>query len=204
MSALAFLSPGGARDAKGFHPVANSPLDRRLRDAGASFEERDGWLVAVSVPGEAEHLGSVGVADLSYLSVFEVRPAGEELNLEGVITYRISNRRALVFCPPARAAATRAALGDRFVLDLSGAFAIIALAGPESQTVLRRLTHLHHLPGSAEVAHIQAHVLAPGGTTWIVCAQELGHYLWEVVVDRAAALGGGPVGVDALAQGATA
>ncbi|MSO94588.1 MAG: hypothetical protein EXQ81_02185 [Thermoleophilia bacterium] len=204
MSALAFLSPGAAHDAKGFHPVARSPLDRRLRDAGASFEERDGWLVPVSVPGEAAHLATVGVTDLSHLSVFEVRPAEPTLELDGVITHRLSARRALVFCPPARAAAVREALGDRFVLDLSGAFAIIAFAGPEAETVLRRITHLHHLPASGEIAHINGHVLAPGGTTWVVCPQESGHYLWEVILDRASALGGGPVGVDALARGGSA
>ena len=32
----------------------------------------------------------------------------------------------------------------------------------------------------------------------MLCAQELGQYVWEVAVDRASALGGGPVGVDAL------
>ena len=75
---------------------------------------------------------------------------------------------------------------------------MLALAGPEATTVLRRLTHLHHLPASGEVAHVNAHVLTVGGMIWIVFPQEFGHYLWDVAVDRAAALGGGPVGVDAL------
>ncbi len=204
MSALDFLSVSVAHDAKGFHPVARSSMDRRQREAGATFEERDGWLVPVSLPGEAEALQSVGVADLSHLSVFEARPADPDLSLDGVIRHRISDRRALFLCPPARAQAVREALGERFALDLSGAFGILALHGPEAQTLLRRLTHLHHLPASGELAHIQVHVLAPGGSIWIVFAQESGHYLWDVVVDRASALGGGPVGVDALAQAAGA
>jgi hypothetical protein len=65
--------------------------------------------------------------------------------------------------------------------------------------VIRRLTHLHHFPSGGEVAHITAHVLNPRPDTfWILFPQEYGHYLWEVAVDRAAPLGGGPIGVDAL------
>ena len=39
--------------------VARSAIRPRQRDLGATFEERDGWLVAVSIPGEEEH-ASVG------------------------------------------------------------------------------------------------------------------------------------------------
>lgn len=198
MSSLDFLSVTAARDANGFHPVSHSSMDRRQREAGATFEEREGWLVPVSLPGEAQWLENVGVADLSHLTVFEVRPSDPEVKGDDVIWYRISDRRSLVLCPPTHAASVRADLGERFVLDLSGSLSIIALVGPEAPTVLRRLTHLNHLPASGEVAHINAHVLTVGEMTWIVFAQEFGHYLWEVVVDRAAALGGGPVGVDAL------
>jgi len=31
----------------------------------------------------------------------------------------------------------------------------------------------------------------------VICAQELGQYVWEVAVDRASALGGGPIGIGA-------
>jgi len=84
----------------------------------------------------------------------------------------------------------------------AGALAVLALAGPEAKTVLRRLTHLHHFPAGGEVAHITAHVLEQDGAYWIVFAQEYGHYLWDVAVDRASALGGGPVGVDAFGAAA--
>ena len=68
MSVLDFLSPSLAADADGSHPVARSSLERRFREAGATFEERDGWLVPVRVPGEAEHLAAAGIADLSHLT----------------------------------------------------------------------------------------------------------------------------------------
>lgn len=204
MSVLRFVSPAGAADAKGFHPVARSSMDRRQRDAGATFEERDGWLVPVAIPGEADRVAIAGVADLSHIRVTEVRPSDPVLQGEGDVWYRLSDRRSLVFSDAAGAAALHADAGDRFTLDLSGAMGIIAVCGEEADTIVRRLTHLHHFPASGEVAHVNAHVLKPGDAYWIVFAQEHGHYLWDVVVDRAAALGGGPIGVDALPQGARA
>lgn len=202
MSVLDFTSVAAAAATGSFHPVAASPLERRLTEAGATFEERDGWRVPVAVPGEAEHLASVGVADLSHLAKLEARPAGDPVEGEGIVWYPISQRRALVLCAPALAGSVRARLAGRFVLDVTGALAVIAFAGPEADTVLRRITHLHHFPCGGEVAHVQAHVLQRGGGYWLVSAQEYGHYLWEVVLDRAQALGGGPVGVDALGAGA--
>jgi glycine cleavage system aminomethyltransferase T len=72
MTYLDFLSPDAAREQTGFRPVAKSSMERRQRDAGASFEERLGWLVPVSFPGETEWIATVGVAVLSHLSKFEV------------------------------------------------------------------------------------------------------------------------------------
>jgi len=199
MSALEFMSVGAAGDQGAFHPVARSSLERRFREAGATFEERDGWLVPVGVPGETERLGNVGVADLSYLTKFEVRPAGDPLDgVEGTVWYRISPRRALVLCAPPLAQKVREQASDRLVLDVTGALSIIAVVGPEAHTVLRRLTHIHHFPSGGEVAHVTAHVLQRGGGYWLLFAQELGHYMSEVVLDRAEALGGGLVGIDAL------
>ena len=200
---LAFLSVAAA----GAGAVARSALDRAQRDLGATFEERDGWLVAVSIPGEEEH-AAVGIADVSHLTKLEVRPArsrqvpGSSQAPARLSWYAISPRRALVLCAPSLGDSVRAQVGDRFSLDVTGAWSVIAIAGPEAQTVLRRLTHLHHFPSGGEIAHVQGHVLEREGGYWVLCPQEYGHYVWEVAVDRAAALGGGPVGVDALPGGA--
>ncbi len=204
MSALGFLSPSSAADAKGFHPVARTSMDRRQREAGATFEERGGWLVPVSIPGEAERLDHVGVADLSHVTKLEVRPAGEPATGRAVVWYPLSQRRALCFCHVPELPSVEEQLTGRTVYDVTAALGILAVVGPEADTVIRRLTHLHHFPSSGEVAHVNAHVLKPGDAYWLVFPQELGHYLWSVVVDRAAALGGGPIGVDALPQGAIA
>jgi glycine cleavage system aminomethyltransferase T len=202
MSVLDFLSVGAAGDQGDFHPAARSSLERRLRDAGATFEERDGWLVPASVPGESERLAHAGIADLSHLTKLELRPAGVPVEGEGIVWYQISPRRALVLCAPALAATVRERVADRLVLDVTGALAIIAISGPDADTVLRRLTHIHHFPSGGEVAHITAHVLQRSGGYWLVFPQEYGHYLSEVAVDRAEAVGGGLVGVDALGSGA--
>ncbi len=199
MNALDFLAVGAASDGA----VAVSALARAQRDVGATFEERDGWQVPVSIPGEQEQVAAVGVADLSHLTKLELRPAGNPLDGgEAAVWYRLSPRRALMLCSAGAAATVRAQVGDRFVLDVTGAYSIIALSGPEAGTLLRRLTHLHHFPSGGEIAHVQGHVLERpiGGNVgyWILCAQEYGEYVWEVAVDRASALGGGPVGVDAI------
>ena len=79
------------------------------------------------------------------------------------------------------------------------ALGILGVVGSQAATLIRRLTHLDHFPAGGEVAHITAHILNPADETyWIVFPQEFGHYLWEVAVDRAGPLGGGPIGVDAL------
>jgi len=186
VSALEFLSVGAATGA-----VAKSSMERAQREAGARFEERDGWLVAVALLDEEKH-AAAGIADLSHLSKYEVRPALEGVDDADAVHYRISPKRSLVI-------GALAAPHGTLVLDVTGALGILAVVGPEAETVIRRLTHLHELPKGGEVAHITAHVLNPKPETfWIVFPQEYGHYLWEVAVDRAAPLGGGPVGVDRL------
>jgi glycine cleavage system aminomethyltransferase T len=208
---LDFLSPGLADRTA----VARSPLDRAQRNAGALFSERDGWLVAATIPGEDEHLASCGVADLSHLAKLEVRPSPDELELEGVVRYRVSPRRTLLLGLPGgvrplwgqtpdAGGETPDALAGRLVVDVTAQYAIVALAGPQAQTVLSRLTHLHHFPSGGEVAHVTAHVLERRGGYWILVSQELGHYLWEVAVDRCQPLGGGPVGVDAYEKAVAA
>jgi hypothetical protein len=64
------------------------------------------------------------------------------------------------------------------------------------------MTQIDHFPSGGEIAHVQGHVLRRNGGYSVICAQELGQHVWDVAVDRASALGGGPIGVDALPGGA--
>ena len=66
MSSLAFLSPGPGA-------LAKSPMEPGAAAAGATFEERDGWNVAVSFPDEERTLSSVGFADMSHICKMEIQ-----------------------------------------------------------------------------------------------------------------------------------
>jgi glycine cleavage system aminomethyltransferase T len=178
-------------------------MARRQRDAGAAFDERDGWLVPVSIPGEQEHLAHVGIADLSHLGKTEVGGQAPGSVVGDTVWHRITADKAIVLCPYAQAAAVRARLAESgaSVLDVTGAYGVLVVTGPEAPAVMRRLTHLHSFPASGDVSHVTAHVLEHDGACWIVFPQEYGHYLWEVAVDAAEPFGGGPVGVDALSGG---
>ena len=197
---LAFLSPSLARDADGFHPVARSAAERIFRADEATFAERDGWLVATAVPEEDEHRAGVGIADLSHLGTLDLRPAPTaDVHGSGVTTYRLSPRRALVLYPQAaRSAVGVQVAGVGLVVDVTGAFTVLALTGPEARALVSRLTHLHHFPSGGEIAHVTGHVLPAGAGCRILVSQEHGHYVAEVALDCARALGGGLVGVDAL------
>jgi glycine cleavage system aminomethyltransferase T len=196
-ASLDFLSPALARDEDGFHPVARSAVERLYRAAGATFAERDGWLVPTEVPGEADRRGRVAITDLSHLGKLDVRPAAIEV--DGATTYRLSPRRGLVLFPAAARRAVERSLPDgALVVDVTAAYTVLGLTGPDARALLSRLTHLDDFPSGGEVAHVTAHVLRVGAGYRILVPQELGRYLAEVALDCATALGGGLVGVDAL------
>ena len=160
MSGLEFLSVEEARPDGRFHPLARSPMERRLREAGAELEEREGRLVATRVPGEEKHL--VALRDVTH-------DPSNSLLLEGVSE------------PP----------------EASAGFAAIEIAGPGAGIVLRRLTEmqLDDLPAVGAVAHIRCWVFREREETYrLLFEQEYGDYLWEVVLDAAEPLGGGPAG----------
>jgi hypothetical protein len=191
VSTLEFISLEHALADERFHPVAKSPLQRRLADAGAEFEERDGRLVASFVPGQAEL--SIRIRDATH----HYRIVQAEGKLEfGDGIHGVS--------PPTGTGHTLAAYeygaggaGDlpEGAIDVSAAWAALEIAGAGADRVLRRLTDLDldDLPRIGQLAHVRALVAQPGeGRYLIVFPQEYGHYLWEVVVDAAEPLGGGP------------
>jgi glycine cleavage system aminomethyltransferase T len=197
---LEFLS-ASAPDA-----IARSPMERQARAAGARFELRDGWNVAVAFDGEAEALRSVGFADCSHLRKYELQAHPPDLpaldfghaTVDGDSTWLpLTRTRALVLGgePPAGA------------LDLTTAFGALRLAGPLARETFARFTAIDLRPQVTKPGHWRPGSVArtPGG---ILCEDEdrylmlfgaaLGQYVWTVVADAARNLGGGPVGVDAL------
>jgi glycine cleavage system aminomethyltransferase T len=78
-----FLAPDAATQSDRFTPVARSPMERSARAAGAHFELRDGWNVAVSYRSaeqDAEALRRTGGwVDVSHLGKLELQAPAQEL-----------------------------------------------------------------------------------------------------------------------------
>lgn len=185
---LAFLSVAGTA-------VARSPMERAARAAGASFEVRDGWNVAVSYPGPPPE---TGWADVSHLPKAEVREhslaLGTASRVDGAWWCPLSERRALV-------------LGEADGVDVTSVFAAIMLVGPGAREVFARFCALDlrdavtpvgsFRPGS--IARQPGMVLRAAEDRWLLLfGWAVGEYMWTVVEDAARHLGGGPVGLDAL------
>lgn len=191
MSTLDFISLQKTHTDERFRPLAKSPMQRRLADVGAEFEERDGRLVATFVPGQADL--RIRVRDATH----HYRIVQAEGRLEfGDGIHGVS--------PPTGNGHTLAAYeygagatGDlpEGAIDMSAAWAALEIEGAGADRVLRRLTDLDldDLPLVGQLAHVRALVARPAEDRYlIVFPQEYGHYLWEVVVDAAEPLGGGP------------
>jgi glycine cleavage system aminomethyltransferase T len=193
---------------------ARSPMERQAEAAGATFELRDGWMLATGYrhDEEAPLQTSVAFADSTHLGKLELH---ERHDLEPGVAERrdgawwcpVTPRRALVICQPAELPALRERLGSR-ALDVTSSYAALTIAGPLSRELFARFCALDLRAASApprafrpgSVARTPGYVLRENGDRFLVLfGFALGEYMWETVADAGAHLGGGPVGVDALA-----
>lgn len=190
MSDLSFLSLADVRASERFRPVARSSMERRLREAGARFEERDGWLVAVHVPREERY--PLAIRDVTH--AYTVREGADGVE----VVFRDGAEGAR---PPGGGESRRVtyphASGHGRLVDVTAGYAALALEGPRATTLVRRLTDLdlEALPAVGAVAHVRTWVFRDGEEAYrLLFPQEFGHYVWEVVTDAAKPLGGGPKG----------
>jgi glycine cleavage system aminomethyltransferase T len=186
---LAFLSLDAASEGT----LARSPMQRRLHEAGAQFEERDGWLVAVRVPGEERR--RLAIRDVTHvLSRHDLGTVPGTVPVTG----RDGDERPAGAAPGPTDVRAGHALGTvPGTVPPPAGLAALDIEGPGATTLLRRLTEfdLEALPAVGALAHIRVWVFSRGEESYrLVFDQEYGHYLWEVVVDAAGPLGGGPVG----------
>jgi heterotetrameric sarcosine oxidase gamma subunit len=183
--------------------LAHSPMERCARAAGARFEARDGWLVAVSYDRRP---AQTGWADMSHLGKLEVDGPPEP------DWHPISPHRSLVIAEQPIARELRERLGPR-AIDVTCAYAALAIVGPGAREVLARLSALDLRPSvtpvgalrPGSVARTPALVLREAEERYLVLfGAALGEYMWTVLADAAQHLGGAPIGADALAREAPA
>jgi heterotetrameric sarcosine oxidase gamma subunit len=191
--------------------VARSPMERKARAAGARFDVRGGWNVAVGYPGEAPD--RVSWADASHLGKLQVDgDHGVELGnarRDGrAWLCPLTRARAVVICPAGEAADWMARLGDgaamwrRSVVDVTTAYAALRIQGPLARELFARFCALdlrpHVTPPGAfrpgSVARTPGMVLCEAPDTYLaLVGAALGEYLWTVVEDAGRHLGGGPI-----------
>jgi heterotetrameric sarcosine oxidase gamma subunit len=177
---LDFLSPDAIAFDGDQMPVARSSMEVRTRAAGARFELRDGWNVAVGYGSTAAQEAAVaartaGWADVSHLGKLELQaPAdqlsavasscgaelafGEAARVDQAWWCRLTTTRALVVCPTPALAALRerlvqaaAAAEHASVVDVTSNFAALTLTGPLAREVFARFSAIDLRPAKLAV-----------------------------------------------------
>jgi glycine cleavage system aminomethyltransferase T len=182
--------------------VLRSAMEHRFRAAGARFESRGGWLVPISLPGEQDHLERVAFADASFVGKLELRGGAAPADAPDRHVIEVSEGRWIVLCPAAAQPALARELDGSggLLLDMTGAWSTLVLAGPRAEQLLRRLGPVASVPGAGPVAGVQGRVLARAGALWLLTATEFAQHVHDVVADRCEPLGGGPAGLDAVLE----
>lgn len=184
--------------------VARSPMERDAEAAGARFELRDGWNVAVSYASE-DAAAPVVFADSSHLRKLELQgqhdlPLGVAERRDGAWWCALTPQRAFVI--------GGASPNIDGAIDVTTTFAALTIVGPAARELFARFCALDlrdqstppraFRPGS--VARTPGFVLRENGDRFLMLfGAALGHYVWTTVADAAAGLGGGPIGAGALA-----
>jgi glycine cleavage system aminomethyltransferase T len=197
VSALAFLSPAASDEAA----IARSPMERLARAAGARFEVRDGWNVAIDYGKPRSE--NVAWADVSHLRKWEVRGEGVAGELGTARREHdtwwcgITRERALVLGGSAPDGA----------LDVTCSYAALTILGPQAREVIARFCALDlrpqvsppnsFRPGS--IARQPGMILVEAENRFLLLfGWAVAEYMWTVVADAARSFGGRPVGLEGL------
>jgi glycine cleavage system aminomethyltransferase T len=204
---LDFLTPAADGDAI----VARSPMEGMAKAAGARFEVRDGWNLAVDYPNA--RTGDVAWADVSHLPKLELQgtadtitslPFGTAVRQDEAWWCRLTEARALVI-----GARPSLEAGDLHVTDVTSNFAAIAITGPLARETFARFCALDLRSHVTPVSALRPGSIGRQPGILIREAEErylflfgwaTAEYMWSVVADAGAHLGGGPIGADALAR----
>ncbi len=173
-----FLAVDAASRAGRYTPVAHSPMEAQARDAGARFELRDGWSVAVAYgdgDDERRAIETTGAwTDSSALGKIELQAAPAELagiiagaggehgelglatRAAGAWWCPLTPDRALAICEPSRTPALRERLeqaagsapGLASVVEVTTLYAALTLSGPTVREIFARFCALDLRPQS--------------------------------------------------------
>jgi hypothetical protein len=181
-----------------FAPLLRSSLAHRHRAAGARFEERDGWLVAVAYPNERPL--PVAVCDVSHVGKLELFTAEAPDDEEIVDAVRVGPAHWVAICRYAglRPLLERLRGAPGEVVDRTSAWCALLLAGERAPDLLRRLSHVAELPGRGPLGKVPATFLVRVSGVWALFSQEYAQYGWDLALDLAIPLGGGPAGAGAI------
>jgi heterotetrameric sarcosine oxidase gamma subunit len=197
-----FLAVDAAQPEGGRTPLARSPMERAARAAGAQFEERDGWNVAVA----SQQAGGCSWTDVSHLGKLEVHGSvGIALELgtamrDGETWWcPVTRDRTLVICQAGETAALRARLEETaHVVEVTTAYAALAISGPLAREVFARFCALDLRPAvmpvgafrPGSVARTPGMVLREAEDRYLMLfGAALGEYMWTVVADAAEGAG---------------
>jgi len=174
-----FLASDGADGA-----VARSPMERVAKAAGARFEVRDGWNVAVGFPTGSARAATVGWTDTAHLGKLEIQASPADLaaivarcaggaELEFGRASRaadawwcpLTDQRAMILCEPGVTARLREALeeavaevpGLASLTEVTTVYAALTICGPQAREVFARFCALDLREVSTPV-----HGLRPG------------------------------------------
>jgi glycine cleavage system aminomethyltransferase T len=188
---LAFLSPVG-------EAVARSPMECLAKEAGAEFEVREGWNVAVRYGSPP---AAVAWADVSHLRKWEVDGVGElgTARRDGDAWWcGLTPGRALVL------GGTEAPAGG---LDLTCNYAALTIVGAQARETIARFCALDLRPHVAPPGSFRPGSIARQPGMLLVEAENrftllfgwaTAEYTWTVVADAARSLGGAPIGIEEL------
>jgi glycine cleavage system aminomethyltransferase T len=191
-------------------------MERQARAAGAQFEMRDGWNVAVSYgsPEQERHAcaNTAGWVDVSHVGKLELQGIGIS-DRAGLQLGQATRRDGAWWCPltPDRALV----LGERpeqlpegaNVVDVGTVFAAMTLVGPLSREVFARFCAADLRPKITPVTGLRPVSIARQPGLIVREAEDrylfmfgwaVGQYMWTVVEDAAVHLGGRPVGLATL------
>jgi glycine cleavage system aminomethyltransferase T len=194
--------------------IKQTALFHTHREAGAKMSEYFGYQMPTAYSDsdkESEQVRqSAGIADISYLSIFNFQGRGlkspPDLGPEASL-WQLGQRQYLLTCHPAARDAVMARLHEFqksavdpslpppiYVTEVTSAYTQILLAGPRSRDVLNKLTSLNLAESvrgnltcaQASVAHVHAIVLRkdlPGIPAYhLLVGREYGESVWESVM----------------------